>query len=491
MNEGKESRLLRRAQSLIEFMERERFNVYTGTVFLVIIILTRAWLEATLFEYHSVNLYSYASWLTFFLSTFMGAVLVIVLFTDLPFKKANNLALSVFWVLILPPLVDYLIVGRVGVENAGLYQYATKDTIMELILPISGGTHHSWGLILQGWYLVIGFFIYIAIKNRSALKGLLGVLVLAAIELSLASRPYILGTTYIPIQGGGYEQYITLLSAFDFSVLPQYYAWLPDQGYITFLIFQQKLILITVFHLMLFLLFSLLALEVSRKGLLRLLAGRVRWIHVLIYTVTAVAGILVVRIADPHFGQGLALDPLYILHLPYVILTILTVLFGALCLSMIKPKGISQRKGAVSSSQSNTGQISYDGFKSLAVVFGLLSMCMAIVLGWLPLLLTLACLGLGLAYLSPVLDLGRKPILKSTLVGMGAVLVYFMAVFSPTGWVIVYWDALGYETSMTFQRYPPLSLAIFLIGITLFIAAAIVSFVRTLRAKIPCREESR
>jgi hypothetical protein len=134
-----------------------------------------------------VNLYYYAWQITFFVSVFMGTVMVMKFVSRAPLRNTVNVVLLSFWIIILPPLLDYFVFNSSGIENAVYYSYLNKETILDFLFPFGAARHSTWGLIVQGWYVMAISVLYIWSRTKSAIRGVVGAAGIYLVALFLAS----------------------------------------------------------------------------------------------------------------------------------------------------------------------------------------------------------------------------------------------------------------------------------------------------------------
>ncbi len=339
-------------ENLLEILEKDRFTVLTAFIYLVIIGIIRSAGESLIFEYPVFSIYLIAQHTAFNFPVLVLGVLVIKLATDMPLRKVYNLVLIGFWVVALPPFIDYFIFGYSGVEFSYLYSYYGEgvhfiDKFITIYPPvILRNEEISPGLRGMLFSLFVMSSIYVAIKTklykarrlisnrlyRPLLKKISAVFfggmgIWIVMWFINASVP-----TVIMIEKKGvqildywtfrmYNKYYLFLQNYGYTnreILPTAYGISNEVGLAEGLIMQQRALFIIMYFFILTLISLVLTFWTVDKDLLKKMISCLNTPVVLITSVSSLLGTAVLSKVDPSYGQGWRLDPLYVLHVPYI-----------------------------------------------------------------------------------------------------------------------------------------------------------------------------
>ncbi len=344
-------------KKILDFIEKDRFNLTTALVYVFIIAGVRSFFEAHVGQYHGYGRYLFTQHVLLSYPQLLMAALVIYLITKRPPKKIMNVFLLGWGLLLIPPFADYLIYGEGGYELGVQYEYLSLNEIFPALVngwnPVFIYNLGSRGQGLMFLSLMIGTASYIAMITRFNQK----VLVLfkkRVIDKALLKKTFQTVGGYFGIYLvmwfiGSFkfimrseEQYYVLLNRFTVSFYSKYYIFFEEYGYPSELIFppedggiiglptslitNQSRLIYSSFFILLAIITLFILLYLSEREKLKAMFSSLPKRIIALSSLTVVLGITSVHMTDPDFSKGYAIDPTYLLHMPYMFFSILIVI---------------------------------------------------------------------------------------------------------------------------------------------------------------------
>lgn len=338
---------------LIDFLEKDRFTVTTAFIYLIVLGVLRSVAESLIFQYPVFSLYLVAQHTAFNFPVLILGVLVIKLATDAPLRKVFNVVLLGFWIVVLPPYIDYFFFGLSGNELSYLYGYYAEGlTFIDKLAYISP-THTllnqglSPGLRIMLFSIVALSTVYIAAKMRvveairsisekgftplirkasTVIFGCIGIwVVIYFVNSSVPSvislkQEGIVFLDYFDFKP--YNKYYHFISNYPYDpmteIFPENYGHSDRVGLAAGLVMQQRSLFITIYFFFLSLISMILTLWTSCKDILRKIISSLSFPILLATTASTISGSAVLHLVDSDYSEGLALDFTYILHMPYI-----------------------------------------------------------------------------------------------------------------------------------------------------------------------------
>ncbi len=476
------SRLLNR---LIAFFEKDRFNLITAFIFMIIIGVVRSVAESLIFEYPVFSMYLVVQHTAFNFPVLVMGALILSMASDTPLRKVYNTILPGFAIVMLPPFIDYFFLGYSGAEHAHIYAYYAAD--VEFIHKIPDlnpfnmlfAEEISSGLKRMAISIMFLSGLYVAVKVRF----------IESIKLLFQRRirPFLRNISAIFFGVFGIVVVIWFIGAIVPSVITfdpggvvifDYYTIRPTVSHYLFienygftypeiigtevelglagrLAQQQRSLFITMFFFILTTSFMIISLQIQHKDLLKKIFATLRLPLVLITTISSLLGAAVLHLTDPTFENGWALDPTYILHIPYLFyigaMGFLLGCFASYVLEYNKenpklPKWASKNMAIVSLLAGGSfAFLMCPGTKFIVFVIAVL-----------------------LIYFTFRRGTMMLPPLESLTLSSACVTLYFLGIFTPSIWKIRAWN-----TTIDLSRRPYISGSVMLLGLIIFLTILI------------------
>ncbi|MFW6144603.1 MAG: hypothetical protein ACOC55_03435 [Candidatus Natronoplasma sp.] len=415
-----------------------------------------------------------------------------------------------FWFLLLPPIVDYFILGEHGSEVGTQYCYLAMDELLPVLQSLilnpferPGGVA-STGQMVMFFAMIIGAFGYVALRND--LPGRLSALMdhgskkissfFASIGLTaltyhgLLITYWLIGSLQWIVRIG--PESIVLFNRFSFLVEKKYYdffythgysegevfppANVPRMGLLENLAYNQLNLLFGYVFLAVGALLLLISLYICYKETLKKMLKNMRVVDTSLFLAAGFVGIASLHLIDADFSQGWAVDPFYILHTQYVLFC-LTALFFLSQFSFLVDDIYAYKRDDPRDNPLSNGDVPEYHYKQLASAYALSALFITFVLGWWTLIL-------ALIWIVASILLSSKSPSESTYTGMikGSTLgslAFLMGYYTPGSWVaFVLEHAEGewiYASNETLLRTPSVSLETFLLFLWVMIGFALIS----------------
>ncbi len=394
-----------RIQRFITMLEKDRTTVVTAFLLVLLYGLIRAVVEIFLLadkntytgSIYLSSLHNWAHVLAFFTGVFLTGTLVISLLAKVKIRKAVNVVLLGFWIIIIPPLLDYFIFGVRSIEA---YHYAPIEDIGSNIPSFFLAYSTTWGLRIQGFIIAGLAVFYVAYRSRSAMRTILAIPALICVIVLFGSLNFISVTGELFIPPG--------------EVLnPAGEVTKPFVGPQLFMV--EMLFVISAFLVIIYV-------DRSNKKIFPYLLDRVKPQFVLYPLVIVGAGLFLARPLDITNANDFTV----------IVLVILITVFGWLFASILKlfyepekgkKKGRKKRKKHTVLTKSQ--------LKHSAVVLAIVTLSLSFLSGFIPLLLCAACMLLLWLYCLPSFRF-KNIIQKAIIFGLCSFLAFLIGYFSVT-----------------------------------------------------------
>lgn len=488
--ESKDHVVWRKLNALIEFLEKPRFTPLKAFVFLLLIGMVRSVTESLFFEYRVFSMYLLIQHIAFNFPVLVMGVLILKIATGESLVSVYNIILVGFVFVMLPPFIDYYVMGLSGIEHSSLYAYYDPDALfiekipnlnmvsMFLMEEISPGLKRMAGMIVgfSGLYIAIKIRIQEVVplvkerawkpvvrKLSSLFFGTYGIWVVIWFISAIVPTVITMG-----------DEGVTLFDYFTFRLYSKYYVFITDYGYTETEVFapdrfsmsyslalQQRSLFITMFFFLLTILMMILTLYIVRRSFLKKVFASLKVPLILATTIPALLGSSILHLFDPDFSQGWALDPFYALHVPYIFYIVASTFFlgcfGSYIIQYNREDGLLSKGKA----------------RHMAIISLLAGGSSAFLVGTTT-ALPLFAAGAILIYFAfwngeYVLDLKRS--LPFSFVCM---LSLFIGVYIPNVWRLTVLDNGGSST-VTLPRTPPLNAEILGLGVIILLAVFLLT----------------
>ncbi len=475
-------------EGIIKFLEKDRFTLSTTLVYLIVLGIIRSVAESLIFEYPVFSLYIIAQHTAFNFPVLVMGGLILKIAIDEKLRKVYNVILMGFWVVITPPFIDRYIFGYSGVEMSSLYGYYAEGTtfiskissIPPPAILLNPGI--SPGLRFMLFSLFLFSTVYVTFKTKLLEK-------LKKTVKGKDHKPFVRSLSSVIFGGFGiwmvvwfinasvptvislHEEGILVLDYLNFKPYNNYYIFLRHFGFnyneifptpqtsnsislAEGLVMQQRSLFLTMYFTVLTIISLFGTLWACKKKLLERIYAKLDLNVLFTFTLSGVLGSAFLhnidsvteisgRTADLNqVYHGWALDPFYVLHVPYLFyIALLGGIIGFLA-SLIKVLN------------------SEDGLPKNIVLpliktFFLGGLVLAILMG--PVKCTLIYLiNLALIYVTFTKDVGQHQHLKSIFYGLSSFSTFFLGVYTPGIWKIRVWDIEGGAPIL--ERYTTLNL---------------------------------
>ncbi len=479
------------SEKLLEFLEKDRFNLVTATIYVFILAAVRSFLEGYIGEY---PLYSKTIFTNHVLLSYpeilMGAFFL-YLITKINIRKICNVILLGYGILLAPPIIDFGIFGIQGADILNKYSYMETSMLLPTLLnlwnPIYFIKHSTPGMGFMFFSMAVGSCTYVALKTglpnnikhffdggKERIGLLISILKTIASYFAITLVVWFIGAFQLIISTT--EKGVVFFSYFTFSVKTEYYIFFYEYGYTESdifsgmglarsLAFLQRSLLLSAFFVILTIMFTFFLLYFQYRKYLVIMLKNLRVLKVLPFTFCSFLGITSLHLVDPDFARGIALDPAHVLHWPYIFFSILIVfLLGQISLlldDLVRYKDEEKGDDALT-----RGLIPRYHYRQLTVVTGLSALYFSFLLGWPTLLISLTWI--GVSFLTSYIRWQRF-IPGYFRFGLFGFLSLLMGYYTPGSWhsKIIRYSEEGemiQRVNVTVSRMPPITTEIIIIS---------------------------
>lgn len=423
---GKNSlqRLYSGIQRFIQLLEKERANLITAPLMVLVFVTIRIYLESVLFYKSNgiipVHLYHLLHNIYGFFGMFLGGLLVLAFFSREKVMKVWNVMLCGFWLVIVPPLVDYYIFGRTT-----SYDYTLDFT--EII-----GGKAGFGLLLPLLIILLLGIFYVGIKTESIKHTSYSGLALLLVMITGATAPLI-----------------------PFTMLP--FDYHTKHISLVILLFLSDIVILGIL------------LYISSKEIFRGLLKNLRVLRTVYFVIIGIVGMATM-------GQILFIYPnmikMYGDDIPYFISLTITIVFcSQYAFIMGDIYGGEKDKTINKKNPFTSGILTKNQSIQIAVLMAIISFAFSLTLAFLTTLLILAFIGLVTFY--NILSLRtRSRFFTPLITGTGSVLIFFAGYFA-SKYIHIYEFGnfmVGWPTPISYN----VSILAIIISIVVFIASSAI-----------------
>jgi len=434
--------------NIISFFEKERFTLITMFIWIFILSAIRMWMEAVLFNYPYQELtfeyfFNHAHIISFYFTVFIGGILIVTFFSKQKLAKVANLSAIGFVMILLPPLIDTFILN-----NQNPYYYIHSDRFLDSILTFftSQIEFGGWGLFLELVAIIFVTSLYVFIRTKSLKKTFMNFIV--------------------------FYFFISIVSTPDLNPIIYF---LQSSDYATGLI-QPVLILR---YLLISTILLILLLKITKKDLLSSFIKSSRFTTTAHFTLMAIIGILIAgHIQIDIFFNINILNPIVAgIHagnigtLGICLFSIIFYWQYAVMINHVYDVDIDildNKERLIPKKMMTAHQI-----KKIAIIYAILSIGLAALLGIYSLLLVILVIFFATIYSVPPLRI-RNSIFSTAIIGIGSSLAYFIGYVTPTYMKEMHGELAG---SMI-RNYPEITTDSIIIGILIFITLSVGSLIK-------------
>ena len=400
--------------NIFQIIEKNRFNIVTGSLFLIVIVLIRGYFEMDLLNKNPLtgeifvgSLYYLYHVTAFYFTVFLAGVLIISFFSKEKPRKVANIVLLMFWVIVPAPIIDHFIFGR-----QIPYRYILPEKFVENLLTFLLGSRIPPGLLMQLYAIIFLGAFYVLIKSLKTVKPM-------RIWKRIGGASIRAGLTTISLLF-----VITTLTTLPLLIVNA----LEQVGYPYEQFGSQHHIFLFIFFLLLAIVLAAILVDMSNKKILPLLLKNLRVFRTLHFALMGIIGIIAA--GSLIFFQNISKGTIYIDDLPFIILCLLVPPLLYQFAGLINDiYDIEIDKTVRKKSALITGILTKSQYLHLAILVAVISFVISILLGHIPMLLTLIYIFFAYAYSVPPLRL-RNSLFSSSIIGLWSVLAFLMGYFT-------------------------------------------------------------
>ncbi len=487
---GKNRSLTKR---LLDFLEKDRFNLTTALIYVFIIAGVRSFMEAHVGVYHGYGRYLFTQHVLLSYPQLLMAALVVYLVTKRPPKKIMNFFLLGWWLLLIPPFADYIIYGERGVELGIQYEYWSIHEILPALVNswnpafVYSIGSHGQGMMFLG--LMVGTAFYVALvtrfhqkllslfRDKIADRGLLKkTLQTIGGYFGIYLVVWFIGSFKFIIRMG--EDHYILLNRFRTPFYSEYYVFFREYGYPSELIFpegagmiglpsnlitNQSRLIYSSFFILLAIVTLFILLYLSERKKLKAMLKALPKKNIALCWSSALLGVTSVHMMDPDFSKGFAVDPTYLLHMPYVFFSVLIIALLVLFSHFV------HRYSSWDEDNDDRSDTYFSKYHHLhlSASSALAALYFSIILGYISFTLSIFWIVLSIFVFSREENFFRKELKLATF----GLLSFFYGFYAPNAWRSYVVDLIG-EVEVTREviaRRPPITAQILMISIWIVI----------------------
>ncbi len=428
-------------------LEKERLNFLEVFIVVILLAATRMWVEAELYNYPYKKLYyeyifTHFHIISYYVSVFLGGVLILKFFTKEKLIKIANLSSIGFIIILFPPLIDHFIF------NVKMYSYIPRKFFLDALLfnhyklvKTIGG----WGLLFQLYFIVIASSLYTYYKTHSIKRVLSGAIIMYLFIV-------IMGTPTLD---------------------PLINEWKDTP-------FRNPIFLLR--YLILSSIFLLLILKVSGKKLLSSFVKSSAPFRTLHGIIMVLIGVIVSNHINIDFSHIQSYENAASFGVIGISLFLIVFLWKyTVWINNIYDIEIDRivHKDRILVNK----RVSIDVIKNWAIILAILSIGLAFSLGMIQFILSIIAIFLGTIYSIPPFRL-RNSIISSIFVGMGSLIAFLIGYFAPSLESVamngLYVNGIYVKTYGIERSFPPVNYETLVIGLLILIVFSIGPLLRDL-----------
>ena len=451
-------------EKLLNVLEKNRFSLSTGIIYIAVITAIRSYMEGVLveskiqaipiFPHHILNSY---------VMILMGA-LGIYLVTGEKLRKIWNLILFGWWMMLIPPIVDFFTAEEFGEPLLARYEYLSVEEILPALYyganPLNWilreGPRGSQGQYMMFLALGLGTAGYVALKKDLPRKFIMMLKGKSSPIETIKGFAYSVLGYYAIMLAIGFIGILAVTFTFEgdqmflFNLIPigiqtRYYRFFTLYGYSELQVFstgglaitliqRQLHMLMGALHAIQVLVLGALSLFIGYKRHFKIMLGHVRISKTIPFALVSFLGITSLNIVDPNHARGIALQLDHPFHFPYILFCVLAVFFLAQ-FSLLIDDIYRHKRGEKGDDPLTKGLIPIYHYKQLAISYLLICIFFSFLLGRYTLIIALVWVGVSI--LGSHLD-WMKSIFGHFKVGTMGVLAFLFGIYTPESWPYVF-----------------------------------------------------
>lgn len=494
---------------LLNFIEKDRFSLTSAIIYLFIIGGIRSLMEGRVGSYHGYGRYLFTQHVLLSYPQLLFGVLIIYIIIRKSPKKIMNFFLLGFGLLLLPPLVDYLIFGDIGIQLGAQYDYLAVDEILPTLFRAWNPVHlynvgsQGQGLMFLG--LMFGSAAYVALKTRLNQK------ILKIFKNRDLDRKKLV-SSFIQTISTYFGIYFLMIFIYSFNAIlrwdfkngnyiifnyfkvpfddPLYYRFLTSHydvfyispphdtgvmGLAQTLVINQSRLIYSSFFIVLAIISTILILYLSQKKRFVATLKNLPKRNTILFSLSAFIGISSVHMIDPDFSKGYAIDPTYLLHMPYIFFSLLVIALLTFFSYFIKRIYMYNSKDESLLDQYFDDNLNKYHYKHLSASSAITALYFSIILGYISFIISIIWIISCILLTTKEKNLFRKN-LKTTIYGA---LSFFLGFYTPNAWRAYIVDPRG-EVEVIHEvvyRTPPFTSHVFLIVIWLLVSFWYINYI--------------
>ena len=428
-------------ENIISNFEKERFSYFTAFLWALLLGSIRTMVEANLLDYPYKEL-SYA-WLFnqahiigFFLSVFIGGVLIIKLITNQKLLKIINLACIGFTLALIPPFLDlFFNIGSISYTYVNPLDFITS---FSKYFVTQGGTG-GLGVLIELFAIMIATSSYVYIITKSVKKFLLN---------------FFIFFIFIMFMG----------TPLSFFLIGEYAGNLIQP-------------IAVIRYTLLAILFLLLLFKVEKKGLLKSFVKSMRLTTTAHFVLMTIVGVFIAgnlgQVGNIQMDLSNFLDPtfwaIFTGNIGTFILTLLSIIFCWQYAVMInhvydvKIDILDNRDRILPKKM-----MSVTAVKSIALIFAGVCLGLSFIVSLNSFLLMVAGIFFGTIYSVPPIRL-RDGVFSTSIIGVGSSIAFFLGFVTPAYIKVMHGEMAG----EVMRIYPEFTTDALIIGLLIFVALTI------------------
>lgn len=173
------SRLTKTMTRAIHRLEDMPIPLWGVLVFYVVVAFIRSYFETTLLH-PGIFLVIWFMWNAYFCAGFLTFSYLVSVAARRPSLKTLRASMAIVWLVIMPPIFDFYVLGR-----RVPYDYLFNQQIFKAVTEFFSVSAVGMGMRLEMSIYALVMFIYIGLMTRSWLRGAVSVSIISAISLTL------------------------------------------------------------------------------------------------------------------------------------------------------------------------------------------------------------------------------------------------------------------------------------------------------------------
>ncbi len=410
----KETEVISTTERVIRFFEKDRGGIPLAFAVVFSFAIIRSVLECKVFEYASESLYLRANHVALYFGLFMTGVLIIKIASGLNGRKVFNLVLSGWWIIITPPILDYLL-GYGGLGRG--YPYSSNPNIIIWMMDafnIAFIRSIGYGEFFQLYSIIVLSSLYVFLRTKSIFRSFLtGTLLFVFISYVAVSLVWLINFESV---GNGTD--LVIFGYLHFPIYVKYYSNI-EPNMASFLIQQQMFLFVALYYTIMFLISTSLFMYIYSRERTVYFFKSIKWTRILLVVFAVYLGV---------FVSG-ALYPEYFLHEVYIGFAILAAASAAQFWNMMED---------LTGDRPWNAPYTKKQYRNVALIFLILSIASSYLLGQGPFIMTILFLFTAYIYTSKPFE-GKKTSLSSFIFGLYGVAAFLIGFYTPSYWLVKIW----------------------------------------------------